>query len=110
MNSPIDMDALREIMDDDDELIKDCFTDFVEDCDEMLALIQTAIDADNAIELEKSAHALKGSLIYLAATEAADFAYRLESMGQKKNLTGAKVEFESLSKACSNLVAYMKSY
>ncbi len=106
----IDMDEIMEIMDDDKELIKECFTDFIEEYPTMLSKIKNAIDSGDASELNATAHKIKGSLKYLAANPAADVAYKLESMGKEGNLDNAENELESLTNACDTLKGFMSKF
>ncbi len=92
----VDLDELMEIMDNDTELIKECFDDFISDSPEMLQKIKDAIDGNDAENLGKSAHALKGSLKYLAANTAADIAYQLEAMGSKGDTKLAEEPYHKL--------------
>ena len=110
LNSPIDLTELREIMDDDDELVKECFVDFIEDCGNMLFEIEKAIQNSDAEEVEKAAHALKGSLIYLAAGNAAKIAYDLEIMGRNGTIESALTTFTELAEACEKVKDFMRVY
>lgn len=106
----IDMEELMEIMDDDKELIKECFDDFTVDSPEMLEKIRSAIVENNAENLGKAAHAIKGSLKYLAAQAAAGIAYQLEKMGVNNNLEKAMESYESLLEECDKLKKFMSDY
>ncbi len=110
MNSPIDIKELHEIMDDDDELLRECFADFLEDCEDMLSSIQTAINNTNPEELEKAAHAFKGSLKYLAASSAVEFASQLETMGRNGNIQEANKSITSLVAECKRVKEFMTNY
>jgi len=61
-NSLINMKELLEIMDDDKELIKECFNEFINDASNMLERIKNAIESGDAAGLDSSAHKIKGSL------------------------------------------------
>lgn len=110
MTDLIDMNEIREIMDDDRQLIKDCFIDFIEEYPKMLLKIKNAIDKEDLEELNTSAHKLKGSLKYLAAKPAADIAYKLEDMGKRGDVENARNELENLTHACDALKVFMASY
>ncbi len=109
-DNPVDLAELHEIMDNDEELIKECFQDFLEDCGNMLSLIKEAIDKKDYEEIEKSAHALKGSLIYLAAGKAAETAYQIELSGRGGEAARALQLFDSLSDDCDKIKVYMRNY
>lgn len=104
------MKELLEIMDDDDELLRECFDDFIEDCDSMLSSIKTAIKEAAPDSLEKTAHAFKGSLKYLAAVHAAEFAFQLEEMGRTGGINNADNVLILLTEECRRVVNFMKNY
>ena len=106
-DAPIDMDELMEIMGEDDELLKECLDDFIDDYPEALEGIKKAIDAGDPSALEGSAHALKGTLKYLAAGEAADIAFQLERMGKEENLDGVDETYRLLVEACEKLKGFI---
>ncbi len=66
-NPAIDLNELKEIMDNDMELIQDCFSDFIDDMPQIYEEIKKAVLEKNAQNLDASAHKLKGTLRYLAA-------------------------------------------
>jgi HPt (histidine-containing phosphotransfer) domain-containing protein len=104
---PIDMDELREIMDGDEALLSECLEDFVGEYPEMLGGIKDTIDSRDASGLNKTAHAFKGTLKYLAAGEAADAAFQLEQMGKDGNLDGADESYRGLVEACERLKGFV---
>ncbi len=106
----IDMKELMEIMDDDNELIKECFDDFLADYSGILEDIKGAVDAGDASLLNSKAHKLKGSLRYLAAEPVAEIAYELEVKGQNNNLEGAEEAFLNLKHKCNQLKEIMSNY
>lgn len=109
-NSLIDLNELMEIMDHDKELIKECFNDFINDATPMLKKIKEAIDNGNSEVIQKTAHALKGSLRYLAAKHTSNTAFALEKIGLNGNLVEANATFDSLADECQQLIEWMKQY
>ncbi len=105
---PINMEELMEIMDDDVELLKDCFDSFMESFVSHLDSIRGAIEERNPVELDKAAHTFKGTLKYLAAEPAADAAYRLEEMGKVKRLDAADQAFTDLCRECDKVKSFME--
>lgn len=112
MNKTVNLEMLNEIMDNDDELIRECFADYKSDYSESLAGIKEAIDGNDAESLHKRAHAFKGSLKYLAADTAADFALELEQMGRSEEIIQdeAKAIYSNLVTACEDLVKFIDNY
>jgi len=49
-------------------------------------------------------------LAYLAANEAVDIAYKLETMGEKEDMSGAPDTFMTLSKECEKLKDFIVHY
>ena len=106
----IDMDELSEIMDHDADLVKECFGDFLQDSEAMLEKINQAIIAQDGSRLLKAAHAIKGTLRYLAAHQAADIAFKLEKMGEDVRMDQAAEVFRSLQEKCSQIRMFMRKY
>ncbi len=79
----INLDELKEIMDNDMELIKECFDEFRKDWVEAFGNVEKAVDAKDASQLDEAAHKLKGTLRYLAAEQAQQAAYELELAGKE---------------------------
>lgn len=109
-NSPINKEKLREIMGDDEELLKECLMDFINDYPGMLHKIRSAIDTQKCNDLERAAHAFKGSLTYLAAQDATHAAFELETMGKNKNLKHVDTMFARLKTECERIRAFASSY
>ncbi|MFA6012413.1 MAG: Hpt domain-containing protein [Desulfobacteraceae bacterium] len=111
--SPINLSDLLEIMDNDDELLRECMDDFLNDFSEMLNQIRSAVDSCNWEDLEVTAHAMKGSLRYLAAGAAADFALKLENIGKSGGTVGAEginEHFTDLENECEQMRLFIRNY
>jgi len=109
-DQPIDIDEALEIMDDDDELLRECFDDFLNDMPDYLNNIKHAIELNDGVELEKAAHKLKGSLKYLAANDAADISYKLEAAGNSNTLDNTSGLFDKLYVECERLKLFITTY
>ena len=107
---PVNISELLEIMDDDMELVKECFDDFETDSVKQLQAINENINAGDFSRLKANAHKLKGTLRYLAAENASKLAFTLETMGTDKNLVSAKETFDNLANECKRVIAYMAKY
>ncbi len=105
----IDMVKLMEIMDNDMELIHDCFTDFIETWPEFVKAISSAAQAGDAKALCDAAHSFKGSLQYLAAIPAEAIVLRLEASGRSGDLSDISSDLKSLEMECRALESYMAS-
>ena len=99
-----DKKALLEAFDGDQDFLKEIIEMFVADTPKMLKDIQAAIDAKDAVTLQRTAHALKGMVGNFQAETAVEKAYALEKMGQNAALEMAEPVFAELS----NLVAELE--
>ncbi len=109
-STAVDIKELKEIMDDDMELIEECFTDFVQDWPLLYVQIKTAVMEKNGKGLEETSHKLKGTLRYLAAENAAQAAYALESAGQNNTLDEIDAKLESLKDECQKVIGYIQNF
>jgi len=109
-NDVINLKELKEIMDDDMELIQDCFNDFAQDWPSLYVQIKGAtLDKDDKT-LDASAHKLKGTLRYLAADAAADAAYALEYAGKENDMEGIEEKLTTLKDECQKLLEYINKF
>jgi len=99
-----------ETLDGDEELLKNCFDDFMDQLPAMLQDINEAIAAESASELNRTAHRFKGSLVYLAAEPAAKLANQLETMGEAGDMGRAKDTYLALAHECDNVKAFIAHY
>ena len=109
-DTPVNIDELKEIMDDDIGLIRECFDDFVQEWPAQYVDIKSAILENDAQRLDDAAHKLKGTLRYLAAGDAADAAYALESAGKENNLSNAETQLSVLKDECQKLVEFINKF
>ncbi len=109
-NMVVDIEELKEIMDNDMELIQDCFADFLAECPGLLDEIQEAITQKDPDKMNESAHKLKGTLKYLAAEPAANAAMAIESAGRNHDLDNLDEKLLALKNECRNLVDFIKSF
>jgi len=110
VTKPIDMEEIMEILDDDKELLIECFDELLNSMPQTLAEIQSAIKEGNASSLDEAAHKFKGALRYIAAGTAADVAYQLETMGKEENLSLADNIFSTLCEECEKVKDFMERY
>lgn len=110
MNDAISMPQLKEIMDDNMELIRDCFSDFLIEWPDMYREIQDAANHNNFKALDESAHKLKGSLTCLAAQKAARAAFGLEAAGREQNPENLEQKLELLESECEKVVRFIEKF
>ncbi len=111
MSDPaINLNELKEIMDNDMDLIQDCLADYIQDWPQIYGEIKKAVLEKNSQNLNESAHKLKGILKYLAAQAAADAAFALESAGKGNDLENIDHKLETLEKECQKVTEYIKAF
>jgi len=94
-----DLDLLREIV----EM-------FIDECPGTVASIRKSIDEQNAFDLNRSAHALKGLVGNFGAQAAVDKALRLEMMGRNSDLVDAEELLVSLREELESLQQALKKF
>ncbi len=109
-DSPIDEDALFELVDEDPEFLATLVDTFLCDCATYVESIRTAIDEDDAEALVREAHGLKGAVANMQADEARKAARRLEQIGRSENLDRAPDALRDLEDEIENLVPALKKF
>lgn len=106
----IDLDELKEIMDNDMELIQECFAEFLIDYPGLIGDIKTAVAAENFEDIDNSAHKLKGTLRYLAAESAATAAQTVEAAGKHQDPEGLQEKLSALEDECRNVILFIDEF
>ncbi len=109
-NDIIDLDELKEIMDNDMDLIKECFDEFRREWVDSFGDVAKAVENKDASKLDEAAHKLKGTLRYLAADQAQKAAYALERAGKEKSLENLDTKLASLEKRGVEVLNYIDSF
>ncbi|MBW1783807.1 MAG: response regulator, partial [Deltaproteobacteria bacterium] len=86
---PIDMKHLQEMTGSDTEFEREIIELFLKDVRERLHKLKEAIAEENASDLEKEAHAVKGAGINMGAHTFGELALTLEMKGNARSLEGA---------------------
>ena len=108
--SVINLDELKEIMDNDEELIQECFAEFLMDYQVLIKEIKTAIDQKDFQGIDDTAHKLKGTLRYLAAEPAAAAAQVIEQAGRQQDLEGMDDKLAALESECRKVILYIDEF
>ncbi|MCG8633610.1 MAG: Hpt domain-containing protein [Desulfobacterales bacterium] len=108
--SVINLDELKEIMDNDEELIQECFAEFLMDYQVLIKEIKTAIDQKDFQGIDDTAHKLKGTLRYLAAEPAATAAQVIEQAGRQQDLEGMDDKLAALESECRKVILYIDEF
>jgi two-component system sensor histidine kinase/response regulator len=90
--APIHLDEMRERLGDDDDLVAEVMSLFLEDCPVRLAQIKTAVEQRDREAIRTSAHALKGAAGNLSAAPVARCALALERMALDGDIDPVKAD------------------
>ena len=96
-NGSVDVAQLLDRIDDDRSLLAELVSVFRREYPQNLEAIRAAIGTQDAGELERAAHTLKGALGNLSAIRAATLAADLERMGRSLNLSNAQATLDRLA-------------
>uniref|UniRef100_A0A7C3ZTM4 Hpt domain-containing protein n=1 Tax=Planktothricoides sp. SpSt-374 TaxID=2282167 RepID=A0A7C3ZTM4_9CYAN len=80
---------LRMLGEDDQEAIAETISVFLEDAQQLLQDIQTAVENGNAAALELAAHSLKSTSATFGALHLAQICKHLETIGRSRTVAGA---------------------
>ena len=81
-DSPVDKEALFDVVDEDPAFLKTLINTFLDDCETYMSALRTAVEEGDEDALEKEAHGLKGAVANLQAEPAREAARRLEELGR----------------------------
>ncbi len=105
-----DLQEILARVEGDENLMKEVFALFLEQCPGMMAEIRNAIDEEDADCLARSAHAIKGSVGNFGAHSAFDLALRLEMTGRNRELEGAEEIFNAFSEEMERLKKTLENF
>jgi len=101
--------TLRRV-DSDRELLREVVALFREVCAEMLVEIDSAIEHQDAVRLQRLAHTLKGEASNFGAAATVEAALRLEMMGRAEDLTAADAAYADLENALEQLLPALLAF
>lgn len=81
-DSPVDKQALRDLVDNDSAFLETLLETFLDDCGTYMAALRTAVEEGDAAALQEEAHGLKGAVANLQAKPCREAAHRLEELGR----------------------------
>ena len=103
----LNLQAAREALGGDEELLQIVVRAFLEESPELLASIRQAVEEGDANRVRISAHALKGSIRYFGETPAYQLAYELETAAAAGDIANAMDTVTQLSEATDVLRAQL---
>jgi two-component system sensor histidine kinase/response regulator len=92
----LDRDKILERTGANEETLKEIVELFITESAKLMKRIRDAITDEDASELQRAAHTLKGSVRIFGAERAAEAALGLENMGRDKNLANAEEVWQVL--------------
>jgi HPt (histidine-containing phosphotransfer) domain-containing protein len=98
-----DRSAALDRLGGDEQLLREIASLFLAEYPALIDSIRSAVHSGDAHSLERSAHALKGSVSNFEASAAVNAAFRLESMGRSGNLEEAIAGLEQLEAVFADL-------
>jgi HPt (histidine-containing phosphotransfer) domain-containing protein len=109
MSALIDQEALLERVAGDPDFLATMVDIFVADAPTRLEAIRAGVRQSDPEVVEKAAHSLKGALATMAATTAAEEAYRLEQLGRSGTLEGAYELLTALERQVEEVTIALKA-
>ena len=105
---PVNLDQLNQSIGDDRSLLLEVIDIFIETGPAMLTAIRSALEAEDAQALEKTAHTLKGATGNFGAQAVVRSAAALEALGSSGSLTGARELLGDLERELDSMLAALK--
>ena len=99
-----DRETMLERLGGDAELLSEIVALFVEECPNMIGSVRDSIAEQDADQVERAAHTLKGALLNIAADPVAETAKRLEILGRSGELADTAEVLASLEAELDHLV------
>jgi two-component system sensor histidine kinase/response regulator len=91
-------------------LFKDLIGFLHEDAPPLLVKLREAVGRENAEQVARAAHSLKGLVVNFDAHAAAAVAQKVETMGLTSDLSGAAAEVEVLASRVAELQQHLHDY
>ncbi|APZ94695.1 PAS domain-containing protein [Fuerstiella marisgermanici] len=108
--SQIDWQAAMESVDGDRELLAAVIEAFTDEIPKLIAQGKTAIEGGDAKTLHRVGHTIKGALLSLGATRAANLAQQLEQLGADGNLPRAAGLMPEVTEVLQAVVAELSEF
>jgi HPt (histidine-containing phosphotransfer) domain-containing protein len=108
-NSPIDEEALLDLVDGDRHFLASLVETFRTDCASYLDAIREAVEAGDAEALCRQAHGLKGAAANMQAEAVQRAAQQLEELGRAEDLEQASEALDQLEGAVDRIMPVLKA-
>lgn len=106
--SPVDLSRLRKITEDDTELECDLIRTFLRDSRQRVAALDDLVRNGSCRDIQRTAHALKGSSGTIGAMELQNLAQKIEEAGRAENLADAQESLPSLKTEFERVREYLE--
>ncbi|MCB8942981.1 MAG: Hpt domain-containing protein [Ardenticatenaceae bacterium] len=104
---PIDYAHALTIVDGDQDLLQEIIYIFLADYPQQMNALRQAAAAQNAHNVRRAAHRLKGGLGHIGSHHAYQLAYKIELMGANDNLAAVAPEIAALSSEIEDVVNFL---
>ena len=99
-----DLNSLSERLGGDIALLRRMVNLFIEECPSMVAAVRDGLSGDDATEVRRAAHAMKGALLSMSANDLAETAGKLESAAAEDRLGRCRELLTALESESARLV------
>lgn len=106
---PIDFERLREVSDDDAEMINELLDLYFSQTREQLADLENAINAKDFDQIYKSAHKIAGGSLTCGMNAIIPSIRALEQLGRNQNAENAENLFVEAKNAFAQMESYLES-
>ena len=106
----MNQDFVFSLFEDDIEIQHELAGLFLQVSPQQLAAVRDAVERRDALALERTAHAIKGSLSNFVALEAFQTAQRLESMGRERDLSQAGEAYQVMESQLTALRSTLNDF
>jgi HPt (histidine-containing phosphotransfer) domain-containing protein len=106
----VDWLAALSAVNGDHQLLRDIVDAFLNESPRLIESIEQAITGSDHRAVRIAAHSLKGSMLFLGATQSLEHAAVLEQAGVSGDLTGAADAFSLLQQRMQPLMAALTKY
>ena len=106
----VDWERASDATGNDHKLLRDLIGIFLDEQPDLLKKLSSAVEKNNASELKKVAHKLRGSMLFLKTKQPYEFASKLEQMGDSNQLEDGETVLVELKKHCHSLTEELKAF
>jgi PAS domain S-box-containing protein len=107
-DDPIDMEAAMPRFGDDHAFFVELLSEFIDHMDERIDLFHRALEHEDAKELARMAHNLKGAASNFNAQPLTDYAYELELQARSGNMTKAREWIDKIQDEAPRLRQFLR--